>query len=89
MVKLDGNLVDWSMPSGWNGSLDRAWISVRNPSGGLSEGPHRISFELAEGLEGMVRNRENEVVRQVCSVEINQYGVEKEFNAELSVSFLD
>lgn len=72
-VFLDGHLIDWTLPPAWRGSLDRAWIEVQNPlgNGGLPAGEHRIEFVLKGGLPPL---ETEDIVRQICSVEITEYG---------------
>ncbi|CED82240.1 Ubiquitin-specific protease [Phaffia rhodozyma] len=91
LVKLDGRPIKWTIPEGWKGSVDRAWISIRNPvPDGLAAGAHVISFELVDTERPVSRSfrkdkyqgvRE-EVIRQICSVELTQYGVDKKFNSD-------
>lgn len=83
LVYLDGKLVEWSIPDGWLGSLDRAWIEVRDPSGlgGLEEGSHELNFVLQS--RGLPPLKTKDLVRMICSVEVTEYATKNR-----SVSFL-
>lgn len=72
-VYLDGKFVEWSIPHDWQGSLDRAWIEVRDPSGlgGLEAGEHELEFVLAKSLPPL---ETEETARMICSVEVTEYG---------------
>ncbi|KAL7414016.1 IgA peptidase M64-domain-containing protein [Mrakia frigida] len=80
LVYLDGKLVEWSIPDGWLGSLDRAWIEVRDPSGlgGLEEGSHELNFVLQS--RGLPPLKTKDLVRMICSVEVTEYATKNRFN---------
>ena len=73
-VYLDGKLVEWSIPDGWLGSLDRAWIEIRDPSGlgGLEIGEHEVKFALQS--KGLTPLKTKDLARMICSVEVTEYG---------------
>ncbi|QRV80110.1 peptidase family M64 protein [Ceratobasidium sp. AG-Ba] len=71
-IRLDGKKVSWEAKPGVG--VDRwfydVWINDRE--GGLRNGTHELSFALQQGgREGLA---------QLCSVEVIEYGNEKEFN---------
>jgi len=73
-VFLDGKPLKWSIPDGWLGSLDRAWIEVRDPSGlgGFEEGEHQLEFILQS--KGLPPLKTKDLARMICSVEVTEYG---------------
>jgi hypothetical protein len=86
LVKLDDEIVPWSIPHDWQGSVDRAWIEVPQPvQGGLSAGNHTLSFALNEEAFADASPRQrgvDEVVRQICSVEVSEYGQDDVFERQ-------
>lgn len=74
IVRLDGEIVPWSIPHDWQGFVDRAWIEVPQPvNGGLPAGEHTLSFKLNASTV-VSQQGTDEVVRQICSVEVSEYG---------------
>ncbi|KAI0345646.1 hypothetical protein BDW22DRAFT_1324402 [Trametopsis cervina] len=69
-VKIDGTDLGWKPKVGLG--IDR-WHYDIHRSGGLSDGEHEITFAL--------NNAEREGIAQMCSVEVLEFGDEKQFNA--------
>lgn len=77
VVTLNGSVVPWSIPLGWRGSVDRAWIEVPQPVvDGLPAGVHTLEFALNASAQAAptISTRADEVVKQICSVEVSEYG---------------
>ena len=86
IVKLDDKIVHWSIPRDWQGSVDRAWIEVPQPvPGGLPAGHHTLSFALNGSAVVNVpaqRRGTDDVIRQICSVEVSEYGRDDVFERQ-------
>lgn len=79
VVTLDNVTTPWSIPPKWLGSPDRAWIEVPLPSG-LAFGAHSLSFALnASHTPAWRGHGKDKTVKQICSVEVSEYGRENVF----------